>query len=139
VNLGCRSETCCVRLAENTGRKKSPSDNHHTNLSSYILAIKAYRQSEKNLLTSNTSFICPHNMVNFGPLVAEIVLPVWGIPAISTGFASWQRYCTLLQQWALAKVCGVEHRAPHIFGRAAITLGIGPHSSFFMFCRKPRL
>jgi len=26
--------------------------------------------------------------------------------------------------------CGVEQRAPPIFGRAAITLGIGPHSSF---------
>ena len=35
-----------------------------------------------------------------------------------------------LQQRASAKLCGVEHRAPPIFGRAAITLGIGPHSSF---------
>jgi len=26
-----------------------------------------------------------------------------------------------------AKLCGVEQRAPPIFGRAAITLGIGPH------------
>jgi len=25
--------------------------------------------------------------------------------------------------------CGLEQRAPPIFGRAAITLGIGPHSS----------
>jgi len=25
--------------------------------------------------------------------------------------------------------CGVEQRSPPIFGRAAITLGIGPHSS----------
>jgi len=24
VNLECRSEMCCTRLAENTGRKKSP-------------------------------------------------------------------------------------------------------------------
>jgi len=24
ANLGCRSETCCTRLAENTGRKISP-------------------------------------------------------------------------------------------------------------------
>jgi len=28
-----------------------------------------YRQSEKNLLSSNISSTCPHNMVNFGPLV----------------------------------------------------------------------
>jgi len=33
-----------------------------------------------------------------------------------------------LEQWASAELCGVQHRAPHIFGRAAITLGIGPHS-----------
>ena len=37
---------------------------------------------------------CPHNMVNFGPLAAEIVSLVWGTNQISTGFASWQRYCT---------------------------------------------
>jgi len=32
-----------------------------------------YRQSEKNLLSSNISSTCLHNMVNFGPLAAEIV------------------------------------------------------------------
>jgi len=34
-----------------------------------------------------------HNMVNFGPLAAEIGLPVWATAPlqISTGFASWQR------------------------------------------------
>jgi len=69
---------------------------------------------------------CPYNTVNFGPLAAEIGSFVWGTPANSTGFASWQRYCT---EWASAKLCGVEQRAPPIFGRASITLGIGPHSS----------
>ena len=37
---------------------------------------------------------CPYNMVNFGPLAAEIISLVWGTQQISTGFASWQRYCT---------------------------------------------
>jgi len=45
-----------------------------------------YRQSEKNLLSSNISSTCPHNMVNFGPLAAEIVLLVWGTPASFNGF-----------------------------------------------------
>ena len=40
-----------------------------------------YRQSEKNLLNSNISPICPYNMVNFCPLTAEIGLPVWSTPA----------------------------------------------------------
>jgi len=35
--------------------------------------------------------------VNFGPLAAEIVSLVWAPLQISTGFASWQRYCTALQ------------------------------------------
>ena len=30
---------------------------------------------------------------------------------------------------ASAKLCGVEQRAPSVFGRATIRLGIGPHSS----------
>ena len=68
-----------------------------------------------------------HNMVNFGPLAAEMDPVVWAPQLISTCFASWQRYCTALQYWESAKLCGVEQRAPPIFGRAAITLGIGPH------------
>jgi len=28
----------------------------------------------------------------------------------------------------LAKLCSVEQRAPPVFGRAAVTLSIGPHS-----------
>jgi len=45
-----------------------------------------YRQSEKNLLNSNTSSTCPDNMVNFSPLTAEICWQVWGIPANFNGF-----------------------------------------------------
>jgi len=38
-----------------------------------------------------------HNMVNFGPLAAEIGPVVWGTPANFNGFASWQRYCTAVK------------------------------------------
>ena len=41
ANLGCRSETCSTRLAENTGRKKSPSRHHRTTLSACVFATKA--------------------------------------------------------------------------------------------------
>jgi len=37
-----------------------------------------YRQLGKKTCTSST---CPDNIVNFGPLTAEIGLPVWGTPA----------------------------------------------------------
>jgi len=38
------------------------------------------------LLSSNISSTCPHNMVNFGPLAAEIISLVWGNPANFNGF-----------------------------------------------------
>ena len=139
------------------------------------------------MLNSNISSTCPHNMVNFGPLAAEIVSLVWGTPANVNGFRvlasllqrrrSTEANQTLHNVWprllgwytiytfsvALASLrnlpgakftlrpklalsyfgsvtarhsssgrqpnCGVEQRASPAFGRAANTLGIGPHSS----------
>ena len=155
-----------------------------------------YRQSKKNLLSINTSSTCPHNMANFGPLTADIGLPVCGTPANFNSFAYWQRYCSDVAHQRPTKLCtmfghhlgcyaiytfwgllppdgilpgskftlvqvlssptlaallhgtpaaGVSQtlrrstrngitellqRAPAIFGRAAITLGTGPHSSY---------
>jgi len=68
-------------------RQKSPSAHHHTTLSDYIFATKARIDNrEKNVLSSNISSKCPHNMVNFGPLAGEINPVVWGIPANFNGF-----------------------------------------------------
>jgi len=47
ANLGCRSEKCCTRLAENTGRKKSPSWHHRTILSDCVFATKACIDNRK--------------------------------------------------------------------------------------------
>jgi len=47
ANLGCRSETCCTWLAANTGRKKSPSVHHRTNLSGCVFATKACIDNRK--------------------------------------------------------------------------------------------
>ena len=98
-------------------RQKSPSGHHRTTFSDYIFTTKAHIDNwKKNMLSSNMSSTCPHNMANFGPLAAEIDPVVWGTLQISTGFASWQR--------------GVEQKAPPMFVRATIRLGIGPHSSY---------
>jgi len=68
-------------------RQKSPSRHHRTTLSGYIFATKAHIDNRnKNLLSSNMSCTCPHNMVNFGPLAAEIDPVVWGAPANFNGF-----------------------------------------------------
>ena len=66
-----------------------------------------------------------HNMANLGPLAAEIGPVVWGTTANFNGF----RVLAALLHGTLVvgELCGVEQRAPPIFGRAAITLGIGPH------------
>jgi len=103
ANLGFRSETCYTRLAGHAGPKKSPKIRLLGTIAQLCRAISSELRHIstiwKNLLNSNTSPTYPHNMVNFGPLASEIGSLVWnfGVPQlISTGFASWQRYCTAL-------------------------------------------
>jgi len=68
---------CCMRLPGNTGRKNNvkkiailaPSRNF---VGLHLRNYGMYRESEKNLLGSNTSSTCPHNIVNFSTLMAEI-------------------------------------------------------------------
>jgi len=86
-----------------------------------------YRQSEKNWLNINTSSTCPHNIVNFGLLAADIVSGVWGTPATFNGFRVFAALLHGSQVLSVSQTCGVEQRAPPMFGRATITLGIGPH------------
>jgi len=58
-------------------------------------------------------------MVNIGPQTAEIGWQVWGTPANFNGF---RVLAALLHQPNFATL----NRGP-MFGRATITLGIGPH------------
>jgi len=79
-----------MRLEENTGCKKIaknlPSGHHRITLSGYIFATKEVSTIGKNLLSSNISARCPHNMVDFGPLAAEIDPIDCGTPANFNGF-----------------------------------------------------
>jgi len=81
-----------MRLAENTGRKKVAKNRHLGTIAQLCGAISSQLRHVstfgKNLLSSNISFTCPHNMVNFGPLAVEIGLPFWGwgTPANFNGF-----------------------------------------------------
>jgi len=87
ANLECMSEMCCTLLPENTGRKKSPFWHHRTTLSGCIFAAEACIDNwKKNLLNTDNSSTCPHNMVNFGLLTAEICWWVWGTPSNFNGF-----------------------------------------------------
>ena len=78
-------------------------------------------------LTPTTRVLCSNAAKTRNPLK----LP--GVPqtneTIST--ASWPKF-TILRHSSSGRQpnCGVEQRAPPIFGRAPITLGIGPHFYF---------
>ena len=84
------SETCCTRLAENTGRKKVAKNRHLGTITQLYRTISSQRKHVstigKILLSSDMFCTCPHNMVNFRLLAAEIGLPVWGTPANFNGF-----------------------------------------------------
>jgi len=71
-------------------------------------------------------------MANFGLQAAEICWRVWGTPANFNGFRVLAALLHGTLVVGVSETCGVEQKAPPVFGRAAITLGIGPHSSFIL-------
>jgi len=79
-----------------------------------------YRQLEKHLLSSNISSTCTHNMVNFGPLMAEICWRVWGTRANVNGF----RVLAALLHGSL--VVSVTHTLRH-WTEDATYIGQGGH------------
>jgi len=69
ANLRCRSETCCMGLAANTGRKKSSKNRHLGTIAQLCRAVSSQLRhvstiGKKYLLSSNISSTCSHNMVN---------------------------------------------------------------------------
>ena len=69
-------------------------------------------------------------MTNFSPLAAEICWRVWGTPANVSGYRVLAALLHGNLVVGISQTLHIEQRAPPIFDRAAITLGIGPHSSF---------
>ena len=66
--------------------QKSPSAHHHTNLSGCFFATKPCIDNRKKVVKQQYLPTCPHNMMNFGPLTAEIGSGVWETPANFNGF-----------------------------------------------------
>ena len=61
----------------------TPSVHHRTTLSGYIFATKACVHNRKELVKQQyLLYFCPHNMVNFSPLGAEIVSGVVTVTGI---------------------------------------------------------
>jgi len=84
------SEMCCTRLAGFTGPKKLPKIRHLGTIAqlyrAFSLQLRHLSTIGKKLLNSNVSPTCPHNMVNFGPLAAEIGPVVCCTPGNFNGF-----------------------------------------------------
>ena len=71
--------------------KKSTKNRHLGTIVQFCRAISSQLRhvstiGKKNLLSTNTYSTFPDNMVNFGPLTAEIGSGVWGTPANFNGF-----------------------------------------------------
>ena len=102
----------------------------------FIFATEAYiNNRKKNLLNRNISCTCRYNMVNFGILAAETV------SFYSLGHpCKFERVSRLGSVTARHSSSGLQpnfaalYRGRNLFGRATITLGIGPHSSFHIYC-----
>ena len=128
--------------------KNSPSAHRCTTLSGYIFPTKTYIDNrKKNLLNSNISHTCPRNVVNFGPLAAEISLPVWDT---STNFNGFRVLDSLLHRRRLADVNQALHdvwRSPglvryiYTFGISCPPDGILPRAKYtlFFFFSSPNL
>jgi len=82
---------CLTWLTANAGPKKVAKNRHLGTIAQLCRTISLQLRhvstiGKKNLLSSNISSTCPHNMVNFGPLAAEKVSLVWGSPGNFNGF-----------------------------------------------------
>ena len=130
ADLECRSEMCWARLAENTGRKKVAKNRHLGTIAQICRAISSQLRHistiGKNLLSSNISCTCSHNMVNFGPLAAEIGPVFWCTPANFNAF----RFLAALLHGTL--LVGVSQTAAFNRGATYIRqgghhVGVGPH------------
>ena len=113
----------------NTGRKNDSKNRHlRTIAHNYIFATKACIDNRKNLLNSTTSStygeLRPTNgWSRFGslghPCKFQRVSRLGSVTAWHSS-SQCQPYFAALNRWM----------APPIFGRAVITMGIGPHSSY---------
>jgi len=104
--LECRSEMCCTRLAGNAGPKESLKIHLLGTIAQICRAISSQPRNistiGKNCLHSNVSPTCPHNMVNFGLLTAEICWRVWGTPA------NFNEFCVLAALLHGTQIVGVS-------------------------------
>jgi len=132
-----RIQNSCLKCAARGSLKMQDAKSRHFGIIAQICRavssqLRHISTIGKNLLNIDTSSTCRHNMVNFSLLTAEICWRVWGTPTNFNGFRVLAALLCGTLVVGVTKLCGVEQTAPPIFGRATITLGISPHSSYIM-------
>jgi len=92
------SEMCCTRLAENTGRKNDAKNCHLGTIPQLCQAISSQL---RHISTTWKKLAKQQYLLHMFPQYGELrPTSGWdcfislGPQLISTGFASWQRYCT---------------------------------------------
>ena len=124
---------CCMWLAENTGRKNDAKNRRQGTIPQLCWAISSQL---RHVSTIGKKLFKQQYLIHMCPQYGEL-RPSSGWDRFgSLGHPSYFQRLPHLGSVtarhvaeALAKVCGIEQRAPTMFGRATITLGIGPHSS----------
>jgi len=103
VNLECRSETCCARLAENTARKNDAKNRHLGTIPQLCQAISLQL---RHVSTIRTKLVKQQYLLH-GPQAAEIVSLVWGTPA------NFNRFCVLAALLHGTVVVGISQTLRH--------------------------
>jgi len=114
--------------------KDSPSGHHPTTLSGYIFTTKARIDNRKeNLLNSNTSPTCPHDIANFSALAPEIGSLVWGTPA---NFNKFHVLLSLLHGSLVVGISqtGMLRRGRHVYSAGRPSRWVLAHILVCLFC-----
>jgi len=85
ANLGCRSETCCTRLAGNAGRKKSPKSRH---LRTIVRLCRAISLQLRHVSTIGKKLLKQQYFLQMSPQYGELWLTSGGDRSGSLGYPS---------------------------------------------------
>jgi len=83
-----------LKILDAKNLQKSPSGHHLTTLSGYIFATEARIHNRKKLVKQQYVLQKSPQYGELRPTSGWDLFVSLGHPQISTGFASWQRYCT---------------------------------------------
>jgi len=130
---------CCRRLAGNRGRKNDAKNRH---LSTIAQICRAISSQLRHVSTIGKKLVKQQYLLQMSLQYGELRptngwdrLAGLGHPSYFNGYRVSAALLndTLVSYWSSAKLCGVEQRAPPMFDRATITMGIGPHSSYSFY------